>query len=44
MEIISLESIFGLDFLPRGVVTRSAIRKLRLCYIKHGEPWSIFEE
>ncbi len=22
MEIISLESIFGLDFLPRGVVTR----------------------
>ena len=40
-----LESIVGLDFLPRGdgVVTRRPL-ELRLCHISHGEPWAIFEE
>ena len=40
-----LESIVGLDFLPRGdgVVTRRPL-ELRLCHITHGEPWAIFEE
>jgi len=40
-----LESIVGLDFLPRGdgVVTRRPL-ELRLCHINHGEPWAIFEE
>ena len=37
-----LESIVGLDFLPRGdgVVTRRPL-ELRLCHINHGEPWAI---
>ena len=40
-----LESIVGLDFLPRGdgVVTRRPL-ELRLCHISHGDPWAIFEE
>ena len=40
-----LESIVGLDFLPRGdgVVTRRPL-ELRLCHINHGEPWAVFEE
>ena len=40
-----LESIVGLDFLPRGdgVVTRRPL-ELRLCHINHGDPWAIFEE
>ena len=40
-----LESIVGLDFLPRGdgVVTRRPL-ELRLNHISHGEPWAIFEE
>ncbi|MCQ2971665.1 MAG: dynamin family protein [archaeon] len=40
-----LESIVGLDFLPRGdgVVTRRPL-ELRLCHINTGEPWAIFEE
>ena len=40
-----LESIVGLDFLPRGdgVVTRRPL-ELRLCHITHGEPWAVFEE
>ena len=40
-----LESIVGLDFLPRGdgVVTRRPL-ELRLCHINRGEPWAIFEE
>ena len=43
-----LESIVGLDFLPRGegVVTRRPL-ELRLCHIPEGEgvkPWGIFEE
>ena len=40
-----LESIVGLDFLPRGdgVVTRRPL-ELRLCQINSGEPWAIFEE
>ena len=40
-----LESIVGLDFLPRGdgVVTRRPL-ELRLCHISSGEPWAIFEE
>ena len=40
-----LESIVGLDFLPRGdgVVTRRPL-ELRLCHISHGEPWAVFEE
>ena len=40
-----LESIVGLDFLPRGdgVVTRRPL-ELRLCHINSGEPWAIFEE
>ena len=43
MEIISLESIFGLDFLPRRVVTRRPLENF-VYVINHGEPWSIFEE
>ena len=40
-----LESIVGLDFLPRGdgVVTRRPL-ELRLCHINSGDPWAIFEE
>lgn len=43
-----LESIVGLDFLPRGegVVTRRPL-ELRLCHIPEGEdvkPWGVFEE
>lgn len=43
-----LESIVGLDFLPRGdgVVTRRPL-ELRLCHIADGQgvkPWAIFEE
>ena len=40
-----LESIVGLDFLPRGdgVVTRRPL-ELRLCHINTGEPWAVFEE
>ena len=43
-----LESIVGLDFLPRGdgVVTRRPL-ELRLCHIPDGvgvKPWAIFEE
>ena len=40
-----LESIVGLDFLPRGdgVVTRRPL-ELRLCHINSGQPWAIFEE
>ena len=40
-----LESIVGLDFLPRGdgVVTRRPL-ELRLNHINSGEPWAIFEE
>ena len=40
-----LESIVGLDFLPRGdgVITRRPL-ELRLCHINSGEPWAIFEE
>ena len=40
-----LESIVGLDFLPRGdgVVTRRPL-ELRLCHINSGEPWAVFEE
>ena len=40
-----LESIVGLDFLPRGdgVVTRRPL-ELRLCHINSGEPWAILEE
>ena len=40
-----LESIVGLDFLPRGdgVVTRRPL-ELRLCHINNGEPWAVFEE
>lgn len=43
-----LESIVGLDFLPRGdgVVTRRPL-ELRLCHIPDGEgvkPWGIFQE
>ena len=40
-----LESIIGLDILPRGdgVVTRRPL-ELHLCHINSGEPWAIFEE
>ena len=40
-----LESIVGLDFLPRGdgVVTRRPL-ELRLCHLTSGEPWAVFEE
>ena len=40
-----LESIVGLDFLPRGdgVVTRRPL-ELRLCHINSGEPQAIFQE
>ena len=40
-----LESIVGLDFLPRGdgVVTRRPL-ELRLCHINNGQPWAVFEE
>ena len=40
-----LESIVGLDFLPRGegVVTRRPL-ELRLYHIESDEPWAIFEE
>ena len=40
-----LESIVGLDFLPRGdgVVTRRPL-ELRLNHINSGQPWAIFEE
>ena len=40
-----LESIIGLDILPRGdgIVTRRPI-ELRLCHINYGEPWAYFEE
>ena len=40
-----LESIVGLDFLPRGdgVVTRRPL-ELRLCHINSGEPYAYFEE
>ena len=40
-----LESIVGLDFLPRGdgVVTRRPL-ELRLCHINSGEPYAHFEE
>ena len=40
-----LESIVGLDFLPRGdgVVTRRPL-ELRLCHISTGDPWAVFED
>lgn len=40
-----LESIVGLDFLPRGdgVVTRRPL-ELRLNHIDSGEPWAVFDE
>ena len=40
-----LESIVGLDFLPRGdgVGTRRPL-ELRLCHINEGQPWAVFEE
>ena len=40
-----LESIVGLDFLPRGdgVVTRRPL-ELRLNHIEKGNPWAIFDE
>lgn len=40
-----LESIVGLDFLPRGdgVVTRRPL-ELRLCHMTHGEPHAFFAE
>ena len=40
-----LESIVGLDFLPRGdgVVTRRPL-ELRLNHIKDGKPWAFFDE
>ena len=40
-----LESIVGLDFLPRGdgVVTRRPL-ELRLNHIMSGKPWAVFEE
>ena len=40
-----LESIVGLDFLPRGngVVTRRPL-ELRLNHIPDGKPWAIFDE
>ena len=40
-----LESIVGLDFLPRGdgVVTRRPL-ELRLNHIADGKPWAIFDE
>ncbi len=40
-----LESIVGLDFLPRGdgVVTRRPL-ELRLNHIVDGKPWAIFDE
>ena len=40
-----LESIVGLDFLPRGdgVVTRRPL-ELRLNHIKEGKPWAFFDE
>jgi GTP-binding protein EngB required for normal cell division len=40
-----LESIVGLDFLPRGdgVVTRRPL-ELRLNHINDGTPWAIFDE
>ena len=40
-----LESIVGLDFLPRGdgVVTRRPL-ELRLNHIKEGKPWAVFDE
>jgi len=40
-----LESIIGLDFLPKGygVVTRRPL-ELHLCHINSGEPYAIFEE
>ena len=40
-----LESIVGLDFLPRGdgVVTRRPL-ELRLNHIMEGKPWAIFDE
>jgi len=40
-----LESIVGLDFLPRGegVITRRPL-ELRLYHINSGIPWAIFEE
>ena len=40
-----LESIVGLDFLPRGdgVVTRRPL-ELRLCHTETGAPWATFEE
>ena len=40
-----LESIIGLDILPRGdgVITRRPL-ELHLCHINSGEPYAIFEE
>ena len=40
-----LESILGLDFLPRGedIITRRPL-ELHLCHINSGQPWAIFEE
>ena len=40
-----LESIIGLDFLPRGdgVVTRRPL-EIHLCHINSGETWATFEE
>ncbi len=40
-----LESIIGLDILPRGdgVITRRPL-ELHLCHINSGEPWATFEE
>ena len=40
-----LESIVGLDFLPRGdgVVTRRPL-ELRLNHIQDGKPWAVFDE
>ena len=40
-----LESIVGLDFLPRGdgVVTRRPL-ELRLNHISEGDPWAVFAE
>ena len=40
-----LESILGLDFIPRGdgIVTRRPL-EIRLCHTNYGETWAVFEE
>ena len=40
-----LESILGLDFIPRGdgLVTRRPL-EIRLCHTNYGETWAVFEE